>query len=60
MSVRTIIRELFNTSLPAVIVYFSIMFIGGCLARTEKKTATIVTSEAAFPGIPTQTIRDKN
>jgi hypothetical protein len=52
MSARILARNLFNTSLPAIIVYFSIMFIGGCLAGAEKKQATVASSAAISPGIP--------
>jgi hypothetical protein len=49
MSVLTFIRNLFNTSIPAILAYFSIMFIGDYLARTEKKPATVVPTVISSP-----------
>ena len=50
MSPLKITRNLFSTSLPAIIAYFSILFIGGCLARGENKAT--VTTPIATPGVP--------
>ncbi|HEY4965420.1 MAG TPA: hypothetical protein VII28_03430 [Puia sp.] len=51
MSRRTLTRNLFNTSLPAILAYFSIMFIGDHLARVEKKQSTITSSVTPSQGI---------
>jgi hypothetical protein len=51
MSARTLTRNLFNTSLPAVLAYFSIMFIADYMARAEKKPSTVIASTFVSPGI---------
>jgi len=58
MSLQTFIKSLFNTSIPAILVYFSILIIGGCLARSENKPATVtspVNSQIVNPKIITTT-----
>ena len=58
MSAQTFIKSLFNTSIPAILVYFSILFIGGCLARSENKPVTItfpVNTQIVNPNIITTT-----
>jgi len=54
MSVLKFTRKLFNTSVPAFLAYFSIMFIGDYLARTEKKPATIAPKVISSPAIRTE------
>src|SRR5712672_2526938 len=52
MSALKITRNLFSTSLPAILVYFSIMFISGCLAKAEKNSAATAPMIAPVPGVP--------
>ena len=51
MLIRTLIKNLFKTSIPAILAYFFIMFIGDYLARSEKKPASVAAPAAVSTGI---------
>lgn len=58
MSAQTFTKSLFNTSIPAILVYFSILLIGGCLARSENKSVTVtspINIQIVNPNIVTTT-----
>jgi hypothetical protein len=53
MNTRTIVKNLFQTSIPALLAYFSILLIGDSLARSEKKTDKTAASSTVSARIPT-------
>jgi membrane fusion protein (multidrug efflux system) len=52
MTAQTISRNLLNSPLLAALAYFSIMFIGGCMARAEDKKPASSIEVVAAPGLP--------
>jgi membrane fusion protein, multidrug efflux system len=52
MSPQTFSRNFVSSPLLSVIAYFTIMFIGGCLAKAEDKSAAATAVAAVAPGIP--------
>jgi membrane fusion protein, multidrug efflux system len=52
MSTQTITRSLINSPLLAAFAYFSILLIGGCLAKAEDKNAKATPILKTSPGIP--------
>jgi membrane fusion protein (multidrug efflux system) len=52
MSALKITRNLLNIPILPVLVYFSILFISGCLARADNKTTVTTPIAARTPGVP--------
>jgi membrane fusion protein (multidrug efflux system) len=52
MKTQTISRNLINSPLLAALAYFSIMFIGGCMARAENKKPDTAQVTVVPPGVP--------
>src|SRR5450631_2093563 len=52
MKTQTISRNLINSPLLAALAYFTIMFVGGCIARAENKKPTAPQVAVVQPGVP--------
>jgi hypothetical protein len=53
MLIRIILKDLFYTSIPALIAYFSILLIGDGLARSEQNAQKTANSSIVSARIPT-------
>ncbi len=52
MKTQTISRNLINSPLLAALAYFTIMFVGGCIARAENKKPAAAQEAIVQPGVP--------